>query len=113
MSKYKVGDIYSIRVEFEEDPQQAKIRPVVILYIDDNEKPVVAFVHPITSKAPQDPPKYHDNFKVEIRHWREAGLRKPSWVKSNRVIQIDVKAFITYIGHMNDTDLLRLLELLD
>lgn len=52
MGKYNVGDIYSVRVEFEDDPTQAKIRPVVILYVEEAESPFVALVQPITSKPP-------------------------------------------------------------
>lgn len=112
MGKYNVGDIYSVRVEFEDDPTQAKIRPVVILYVEEAESPFVALVQPITSKPPDDPPKYHDGFKIEIQQWSAAGLRKPSWVKSDVILQVETKAFRRFIGHMEEEDLFRVLDVI-
>lgn len=72
------GELYLAKVYFKGTKGPFKQRPVLI--VDDTEENLITFAE-ITSIEPTDPPKYYDNFKVEIPDWQAAGLKKISWVK--------------------------------
>jgi mRNA interferase MazF len=89
-----IGDIYSVEIYFEDNPSQSKLRPVLIIDIEDN---VYLFAE-ITSVAPNNPPAYYDQFKIPINSWQQAGLLKPSFVKAHKLHKAEEDKFIIYRG---------------
>lgn len=75
------GETHTAEVYFKGTSGTHKRRPVLI--VDDSEEGLITFAE-ITSTEPDDPPKYFDRFKVEIKDWKVAGLDRRSWVKCHR-----------------------------
>ena len=48
-TNFEIGDMFKIRLAYEDSPEQSKMRPIVIIDIDDDDLFYVKF----TSKAPQ------------------------------------------------------------
>lgn len=63
-----------------------------------------------TSLSPNDPPKYHDRYKIPIPNWRKSGLTKPSWGLGLRLLEVakeDFRKVIKdkdFIGNMYELD---------
>lgn len=78
MDNYELGDIYYIDRAYEENPNESKLRPAVIVGIDEDKEFIYTLIA-TTSKGRSNPPKYHDRFKHPILNWRNEGLTEPSW----------------------------------
>jgi len=78
-----LGEIYWLNVGYQDSPTESKIRPVVIIGIEDDELLLLVATTSVPSK---DPPKHFDKYKIPILNWRKAGLLKPSWVQGLRLI---------------------------
>ncbi len=91
------GELYTAIVYFQGNADNAKSRPVLV--VDDTEEKLITIAE-VTSKEPKYPPKYFDNFKVEISDWEIAGLKYPSWVKcyKGNVHRISRDRALKYIG---------------
>ncbi|KDE49036.1 hypothetical protein DI43_00380 [Geobacillus sp. CAMR12739] len=77
----KPGDIYDVYFGFEDQPG-GKFRPVLIMEIEHNIAAAVAIK--ITSKGPKAPPTIHDQYRIEIQYYQEAGLTKKSWARCEK-----------------------------
>lgn len=108
-----VGDIFRFKVDYQDEPQGAKERPVVVLAVSEDK--VIAVAAQITTKAPKEPPSYHDQFKFPIWNWRKSGLERSSWVKTSpeNMLEIEVHHLKDYVGHLHQEDLSRLLDQLE
>ena len=54
-----IGDIYSVEIFYDDNPSESKIRPVLVIDVEDN---ICLFVE-ITTTSPKTPPTYYDQFK--------------------------------------------------
>jgi mRNA interferase MazF len=103
-TKYNQGEIWLARVAFRDNPKIIKPRPIVIignhLAID-----IDVIVDPIT-----DAQHKHDDFDVEVVKWQEAGLAKPSVVRTSKPTTMHESMFIKKMGDMDPTDLANVLE---
>ena len=108
-----IGDIFLLRVDFQDEPEGFKERPVVVIAVSDEE--VVVMAVQITSVGPKEIPIYHDQYKLPILNWQKSGLDKPSWIKThpNNILRIEISKLNKYKGRVHRTDLKRLLELLE
>jgi mRNA-degrading endonuclease toxin of MazEF toxin-antitoxin module len=106
MSSYKIGDIFDVEVEFQEQDERRKTRPVVIVDIEDGD-PVILTIAALTGAALKNPPTYHDSFKVPLNDWQSAGLKKESYVKSHpgNIGKINPSALKTHRGTLSQEDL--------
>ncbi|ADU92853.1 type II toxin-antitoxin system PemK/MazF family toxin [Geobacillus sp. Y412MC52] len=77
----KPGDIYDVYFGFEDQPG-GKFRPVLIVEIEHNIAAAVAIK--ITSKGPKAPPTIHDQYRIEIQYYQEAGLTKKPWARCEK-----------------------------
>lgn len=101
-------EIYIVKIAFE-DIDGYKIRPVLILYSNNN----IITIAPITHVAPEDPPKgYYDEAKEPIKKWRKYGLDKRSWVKCANTKTLDSSVFQNKkpIGIMDEDGFIRITE---
>lgn len=94
------GDIYKVKIYFEETSGEFKSRPALILIYNDSSHYTIA---KITSVPPKDPPTYYDSFKEEIIGWKEYGLDKPSYVKCKNTHNVDDLELYEKIGTMKNT----------
>ena len=102
------AELHTARVYFKGNDGDNKIRPVLI--IDDSEDDLITIAE-ITSEEPKNPPKYFDNFKVEITGWLAAGLDKRSWVKCHEstVHRVPKDRVVKYIGVVEDNVIIEVL----
>lgn len=85
MYEFSLGEIFWIEVGYEDFPEESKIRPAIIVGEEDR---ALLILVATTSVPPNDPPKYFDQFKIPVLNWRKAGLLKPSWVQSLKLIRL-------------------------
>lgn len=101
-----VGDIYTVEIFFEDFPDQSKLRPVLIVDVEDN---LYLFAE-ITSTPPKAPPTYFDRFKEPIHSWREAGLLNPSYVKTHKLHRAQEDKLLIYRGKLEGAKLITILN---
>jgi mRNA interferase MazF len=73
MGNYGLGDIYYINKAFDDDPANSKIRPAIIVDIDEENGVFYTFIA-TTTKGKKNPPLYFDEFKYPILNWRRSLL---------------------------------------
>lgn len=64
---FDLGEVFWLEVEYEDDPNESKRRPAII--VDKIENNLFILVS-TTSQSPSDPPSYFDQFKIPIYNWR-------------------------------------------
>lgn len=95
-------DIYWAKYIFEDNPNEFKIRPVLIL----DAHTALPLGAKITSTPPRILPQEND---YQLLDWQEAGLDHPSTVRLQRTQ--DVKP-LNYIGHLSKRDISNIEQLL-
>lgn len=73
--KYNIGDIYSLSLAYEDRPNESKMRPVVIVDIDDDDIIYVKF----TSQGPKNDYSIYEKLKKPFPNWRKNNLDRDSW----------------------------------
>lgn len=109
MAHFDFGEVYWIEKSFDDDPEQSKLRPVIIVGKENDDLILVA----TTTQGPEDPPKPYDQFKFPILNWRKAGLTEPSWCLCLVLIELPKEALQKYIGKMDERDYEILLDFLE
>ncbi|GEN45431.1 type II toxin-antitoxin system PemK/MazF family toxin [Alkalibacillus haloalkaliphilus] len=109
----EIGEIYYMDVEFEEQPNKSKNRPVIIF--GEHEEEILLLIS-TTTKGRKHPISYYDQFKIPIPNWRKSGLSEPSWCRGYRLIEISKAQFKKivkkhdYIGKLHPEDFNYILE---
>jgi len=102
-SKLKQGDVWLADVLFKRT-RQTKQRPVIIvgneLAID-----IDVIISPVTSKNPRD------QFDVVLEYWKEAGLLKPSVVRTSKITSVHGSELKRYLGELHCDDLEQTLKM--
>ena len=93
------GEIWTAYVKFEDYPEEIKIRPVLITGKDKEE----ILVFKISSRKKR-------NHEVFLKDWHKEGLRKPSFVKTDKMIALYRTDFKEKIGDISMRDELFLWE---
>jgi len=110
---FDLGEIFWLEVEYEDDPNEFKRRPAIIVGKIENSLFILVST---TSQSPNDPPSYYDQFKIPIYNWRKYGFLKPSWGLGYRLIRLtdkELKSVVKredFLGRMNEIDLRNLIE---
>ncbi|MHB1405546.1 MAG: type II toxin-antitoxin system PemK/MazF family toxin [Desulfitobacteriaceae bacterium] len=102
-----IREIYRVKVFFEDNPSEFKIRPILIVDFDTDS--ALFTITEITSTQPKVPPTYHDRFKEPIINWRRAGLTEPSYVKTHKIFRIEQDKFLEFVGEVPGLDFDRIL----
>lgn len=100
MGKYKLGEVWWTQFPFEEI-EESKRRPAIV--IDDNKIAVLALM--VTSKDKSNP------HSIKIDEWQKAGLKKESWARIDRIIQMDEWRMEKKIGDLSESDFLKITQL--
>lgn len=101
MRDINIGDIYEVDVAFTDIPHRSKVRPVMIIGIEDEYITIVI----ITTKGPNNPPKFFDRFRLPVVDWSYANLDKPSYFRVNKIKNIEYEALYKYIGTASVDDI--------
>lgn len=101
-------EIYRVKIYFEDDPSQFKIRPILIIDVDSDSG--LFTITEITSSKPKVPPTYHDQYKEPIINWRRAGLTEPSYVKTHKIYRIEQDKLLEFVGEVPGIDFDRILD---
>lgn len=89
-------DIFLAEVPFE-DCDETKIRPILII---DNEAYLIkCFSVTSNTSRPED---------YVIKEWKAAGLRKPSAIRIQKVLELDCCLVDRKIGHLAPIDILEI-----
>ena len=107
MSSKAIGQVYWAYMEYQQNPEQGKVRPVVILDQNEIEGTILVAVMEITSQTPTSPPGNYDDLKVPIVNWKEANLKRFSYGLMNAVSIIEPSYLLdeNYIGEVSQKDL--------
>ena len=97
LSDFCRWDIWIARVAFEDAPEVAKIRPVLV--VDEKENYVLSVK--ITSHSPRS--EFAGEYS--IRYWQAAGLLKPSTIRLTKRLSLPKEAFIKKIGILQKADI--------
>lgn len=92
------GEIWEAHVPYREDPDQGKLRPVLILAVGPSgpDEDEVVLTLPITGFHGNARPRAGD---VAILNWRQIeGLTDPSWVRARRVWAAHPSALTRKLG---------------
>ncbi|GIP08854.1 hypothetical protein J1TS5_10240 [Paenibacillus macerans] len=95
------GDVYLVLYPFD-DKEREKLRPGIILHTENNRSIVIK----VTSHAERT----NDPGDLELRYWREAGLKEPSVARCSQFAPLDHSKIREYIGKLHDEDLVNVLE---
>lgn len=102
MTSYKQGDVLLAKVYFR-DTDEYKQRPVVIvgneMVID-----IDLLIAPVTSQQGRNP------FDIEIQHWQDAGLVKPSIARVSKLHAIPQSSIVRKLGQLHPSDLQAVLK---
>lgn len=93
MTTLRAGDIWVAEITFT-DGSASKKRPVLILWLDDNDA-VVCAVTSAASRTQTD---------VVLRDWQPAGLRLPSVVRLSRLDCIEQSLLLARLGALSSHD---------
>lgn len=102
---FDLGEIFWLDIEYEDDPNQSKRRPAIIVGKTENSLYILVST---TTQPPSDPPSYYDQFKIPIYNWRNYGFTKPSWGLGFRLIRLtddELKSVVKekdFLGRMGD-----------
>ena len=98
LSKIERWEIWNAYVEYEEDSNIRKERPVLIYnpISDDN---IIAFK--LTTH------EIRNDRECEIRKWQEAGLKKETVIRIDKVLRLTKNNLISKIGKLQIVDIFR------
>ena len=96
ISKYKYGEVWLATFVFDDDESKYKARPVLVL--GDYAVSLCGFK--MTTRKPRDEHEY------EVKYWKEAGLSKPTTIRTSKYIPLTDEIMIRKIGSLQPYDLL-------
>lgn len=101
MEKYNVGDVWWIHFPYS-DKEELKRRPAIV--IDDDTLAILAMY--VTTKNKIDNP-----YSILIEDWNEAGLKKESWTRIDKIVKVDEWNMDRKIGELSKKDLTKIMQL--
>ena len=96
--KIEPFSIYWADVPYEDIPE-SKVRPVIIL----EDSVILVNILPITSNTSRP-----DNYV--LKYWKEAGLKKPSAVQLQYVVEIETDRIGKRIGRLHPIDIIEITQ---
>ncbi|TQS75020.1 type II toxin-antitoxin system PemK/MazF family toxin [Ornithinibacillus gellani] len=102
-SKKKQGEVWLADVLFK-GTQQTKQRPVVIVG-NELALDIDVIIAPITSQ------KSRNRFDIVLKYWEEAGLLKPSVVRTSKITSIHGTELQRHLGELHNHNLENVLNM--
>lgn len=100
MAKYNIGEIWWVHFPFK-DIDDEKRRPAIVI----DEDTIAILTLYVTSQNKDNP------YSIEIRDWKQAGLKIPSWARIDRIVSVAEWRMSDRIGCLSQNDLLKILQL--
>lgn len=104
--KINPGELHWLKVAFEDNPHRAKIRPVLILDVEEDK---IYYYRITTNKGKYNQLKY----RPSLEDWRRSGLKKQSYILLNNPPQIAYDSDFevnSFIGNISQDDADRMSE---
>jgi hypothetical protein len=89
-----VGEVWSVDFPYEDDPTKSKIRPCIIIDVDNLEV--------LSLKVTRH--EARDEYDIPIFKWREANLLEPSFARVSKYLTLPKESFIKKYGDLNTMD---------
>lgn len=90
--------VWSAEFPFEDDATQSKVRPVLVLGVDDESQNVSVLSMKITSSPPRD------KYDFVLADWAEIPIDHESTIRPAHVLSLPIVNFIDYLGYVSDKD---------
>ena len=100
--KIEQWDVWLTDFPYEEDNSQFSSRPVIVLSV----QPLWIMSVKVTTHSPRE----NDSLDLEISHWRESGLSKPSTVRLSKRVNLTEDKFKYKLGELHLEDRLHIME---
>ena len=94
-------EVWLATVYFEDDPNIAKERPVIVIDVTASDIYVAI-------KVTSSPPRSGDSKEYPIRNWGYAGLNKQSTARCSKILRIPRSEMIHYIGTLHPVDIMEI-----
>lgn len=88
-------EIWLVDMSFE-DSIESKIRPVLVIEVEDN----LIVVGKMTTHEPRDNYQY----EYAMIDWKGAGLHRPTTLRLSQIIKYEPTCFIKKLGHVQPVD---------
>lgn len=99
----KQWEVWSAKFAFEDDPNNVKTRPVLVL---ENKE-----LYPIlTAKITKHSARRNYSGEYEIKEWQEIGLRVPSTIRLSKRLLLQEADFNSKIGKLKPIDIIGVQE---
>lgn len=95
------GDVYLVLYPFD-DEEFEKLRPGIIFDTKGNQSIVI--------KVTSHEERSNDSGDIQIVHWSEAGLQKPSVARCSNFVPLDHSKIERYLGTLHTEDLINILS---
>ncbi len=89
-------EVWFARFPFEEDATQWKVRPVIVLDVNEQEAVVLSVM--VSSTAPRG------EYDIELFAWADVPLDHRSTARISRTIHLPMVNFVRRIGRLTDDD---------
>lgn len=99
----KPWEVWLAAVKFEDEPSAVKRRPVLVLNDDQ--------VYILSLKITSRPPRSGYFGEYSLLKWQEAGLHKPSTVRTSKKLQLFERDFVHKIGRLTPIDILNIIKI--
>lgn len=101
VTSFKQGEVWLCKVYWG-DKGLNKIRPIVIVN-NDQALDIDVVAAPITTQGPRN------EFDVELKFWKEAGLASPSYVRTSKPLTVPGTFPIKKLGSLHQDDLVNVI----
>lgn len=101
MERYNIGDVWWVHFPYS-DKEIVKRRPAII--IDDDTIAILAMY--VTTKNKENNP-----YSIAIEDWKETGLKKESWTRIDKIVQVKEWNMDSKIGELSQRDLIKIVQL--
>lgn len=92
----KQWEVWTANFPFEEDNGQSKLRPVIVLSVEP--------LWILSIKVTNHSPRYSDEYDVNIKNWKQAGLCSPSTARISKSMGLSKDSFNKKIGMLHIDD---------
>lgn len=97
-------EIWWAKVKFEDDPSMIKERPVLVISVENASY--------ISLKMTSSEPRPDFQGEYQVVEWKQAGLTKPTVIRSSKVLELFKRDFGTKIGNLPLQDILNVQNIL-
>ena len=101
MGKYNIGEVWWVQFPYS-DKNEVKRRPVIV--IDERTMAILAMY--VTTKN-----KSYNPYSIPIEDWKSAGLKRESWTRIDKIVNIEECNIDLQIGVLSQRDLVKIIQL--